>query len=99
MHILRETARAEKAEPAPAPQLYHSARPAPHILTYPGPEPVARPAPQIPARGARTALVWSAACTARQQIQNPARGGPRAAGPRGLHENPPRALRVPININ
>ena len=28
VHILKETARAEKAEPAPAPQLYHSARPA-----------------------------------------------------------------------
>ena len=50
VHILRETARAEKAEPAlPAPP-----RTAPHIFPYPGPQ----PAPRIPARGdaARTAL-------------------------------------------
>ena len=52
VHILRETARAEKAEPAPAPQLYHSAHPTPprtfcHILARSPP----RPAPRIPAHG------------------------------------------------
>ena len=83
VQILGETARAEKAEPAPAPQLYHSARPSPHILPYPGPRPA-------PPRGyqptgarspARTALVWPAARTAPQQITNTARGGPPRAGP------------------
>ena len=33
---------------------------------------------------ARTALVWPAARTTQQQIKNPARGGLRIAGPRGL---------------
>ena len=59
--ILRQTMRAEKAEPAPAPQLYNLARPA-YFWPYPGPQPA-------PPRGyqptgarssARTALVWPA---------------------------------------
>ena len=59
--ILRQTVRAEKAEPAPALQLYHLARPA-YFLPYPGPQPA-------PPRGyqptgarssARTELVWPA---------------------------------------
>ena len=72
VHILRETVRAEKADPAPAPQLYHSAHPTPHILKYSGPH-----------RGPHP-LVWPAASTTPQQIKNPARGGLRVAGPRGL---------------
>ena len=62
VHILRETARAEKAEPAPAPQLYHSARPAPHIFYISWP--AAQPAPH-----------WSGPQPAppRNKSKNPAR--------------------------
>ena len=79
---------------SPHPQRNYIIRPVPHILPYPGPQPAPhilpypcpQPAPRIPARNpARTGLVWPAARTAPQQINNPACGGPRAAGPRGLH--------------
>ena len=90
VQILRETARAEKAELAPAPQLY---------LPYPGPQP-GPPRGYQPAGArspARTALVWPAARTAPQQIQNSARRCPRAAG-RGPKPAPRRALMPTHNV-
>ena len=73
MHILRETARAEKAEPAPAP----------HILPYLSPQPTP-PCGYQPA-GTRSpapnALVWPAARPAPQQIKNPKPARRRALMP------------------
>ena len=86
VQILRETGRAEKAEPAPAPQLYHSAHPTPprifcHILARSPPRP-AECADTWPA--AQPALVWPAARTAPQQLNSLARGGPLPAPRRAL---------------
>ncbi len=87
VQILRETARAEKAEPAPASQLYHSARPAPprifcHILARSPP----RSADTSPRRhAAQPAPHWCGPQPATpRNKKNPARGGTRATGPRGL---------------
>ena len=79
VQILRETARAEQVEPAPLRNciIRPAARPAPHILTYPGPQPgphrtgLAR-SPHRPGK-----KIQPAARTAPQQIKK-SRNPPRA---------------------
>ena len=85
VHILRETVRAEKADPTPAPQLYHSAHPTPHILKYSGPHRgphrtgLAR-SQHHPATNKKSSPRWPAGC-----------GPPRAAG---RNPHPRRALEL-----
>ena len=76
--ILRETAPAEKVEPAPAPELYHSTRSPPRPAYFDISWPAARPAPQQ----IKKSSPQPAARTTPKQIQ---KSSPRrAAGSRGL---------------
>ena len=97
LHIFKETARAEKVEPVPDPQLYHSAHPAPPRVFFDITWPAARPAPHWsgpqPAPPRNKYKIQPAARTAPQQINQ--NKNPRAADPRGLRTpagcGPPRA--------